>query len=129
MRLKLLTAAGVLSLLWFVSAQGQVNTNRGPIAAKVVVSGQTNLLLVYPQFPNILLATNLNKAFPRQKLSTNQISPQLLTPGLYKTEPYTCIVIVPNKTADDRAVVKSPESGHEMPVVKPELRFVPIPGK
>lgn len=121
--------AVLFSSLWFVSAVAQVNTNQGPFEGKLVNSGQTNLLLVYPQFHNTVLRTNLNGIFPLREFSTNQFPAQFLKPGLYKTEPYTCIVIVPDKQADDRAVHKPTVAPFEMPVTKPELRFVPIPTK
>ena len=52
-------------------------------------------------------------------------------PGLYKTEPYTCLVLVPGKHPDDRMAqrrqLQLPETAARMPVVRPELRFVPWP--
>jgi hypothetical protein len=50
-------------------------------------------------------------------------------PGVYKTVPYACIVVVPDKCPDDRSVVALPERGSTMPVIKPELRFLPLRSK
>lgn len=50
-------------------------------------------------------------------------------PGVYRTEPYACIVVVPDKCPDDRSVVPPSERGSAMPVIKPELRFTPLRSK
>jgi hypothetical protein len=50
---------------------------------------------------------------------------QPLKPGLYKTEPFSCLVLVPSAQADGRAIVKPKEPSPPMPVVKPDLRFIP----
>ena len=46
-------------------------------------------------------------------------------PGLYKTEPYSCVVLVPGPQMDDRSIV-NPGGGHSpMPTITPGLRFIP----
>ena len=47
-------------------------------------------------------------------------------PGLYKTEPYAGIVIVPEAYLDDRALINPAQGELNMPVVQPELRFQPL---
>jgi hypothetical protein len=48
-----------------------------------------------------------------------------LRPGVYKTESHTCIVVVPGSHTDD-AFATVPAGGEwQMPIVKPDLRFVP----
>jgi hypothetical protein len=47
-------------------------------------------------------------------------------PGLYKTTPYSCIVIVPGKNPDDSMAVLPAECSSAMPVIKPELHFIPL---
>jgi hypothetical protein len=48
------------------------------------------------------------------------------SPGVYKTEPYSCIVVVPGAGLDDCFLV-NPGGGHSsMPTVQPELRLVPL---
>jgi hypothetical protein len=51
--------------------------------------------------------------------------PQPVKPGIYLSEPYACIVVVPGAQADDGALIPPPEQVPPMPVVRPELRWVP----
>ncbi len=50
-------------------------------------------------------------------------------PGLYKTEPFSCLVLVPGPHPDDRALAPGAAVDPKMPIVKPELRLVPWPKK
>jgi hypothetical protein len=53
--------------------------------------------------------------------------PAGLKPGVYKTFPYTGIVIVPGPHPDDVSAVESGTNGVEkLPVFKPGLKFVPF---
>jgi len=56
-----------------------------------------------------------------------------LEPGIYKTEPYACIVIVPAKHLDDEIAVGAgtppTDTAPAMPMVKPELHFIPLNSK
>jgi len=72
----------------------------------------------------------LNVAPARPPTLTSSGAPQL-APGVYKTEPYTCLVLVPDPHADDKMIKsrnfpanRSPETPR-MPGVTPDLRFVP----
>ncbi len=47
-------------------------------------------------------------------------------PGLYKTTPFACIVIVPEAHLDDGMAKETPDSPSDMPVLRPDLGFVPI---
>jgi hypothetical protein len=47
-------------------------------------------------------------------------------PGVYRTEPFACIVIVPGGHPDEQSVVKPGDSDSTMPMIEPELRFVPL---
>jgi hypothetical protein len=50
-----------------------------------------------------------------------------LKPGVYRTFPFTCIVIVPGPHPDDVSAVESGTDGMEkLPVFKPGLKFVPF---
>jgi hypothetical protein len=51
--------------------------------------------------------------------------PGSVPPGVYESEPYTCIVVVPGPQWDDRCLVPGGAAIEPMPVVKPELRLVP----
>ena len=86
--------------------------------------------------------TNGWKAFPggavakpslpaRQVLKTNLLvrSGTVLTPGVYKSEPYSCLVIVPDPHIDEKMVRSLDGAVPSMPTVKPDLRFVPWPSK
>jgi hypothetical protein len=52
-------------------------------------------------------------------------APPTVSPGVYKTVPYSCIVVVPGPQPDDRCIVRPGGGDSSMPVVKPELRFIP----
>ena len=49
---------------------------------------------------------------------------QSLAPGVYKTEPYACLVVVPGRI-DERCVIANGDTHPGMPVIQPELRMVP----
>jgi len=80
----------------------------------------------------IIVSTNAAGSVPGRKFQLPQpqkdskASPSLPAPGVYKTEPYTCIVIVPAGHSDDKSVIHPPDPGPNMPVLKPDLRFVPL---
>ena len=48
-----------------------------------------------------------------------------LPPGVYRTEPYASIQIVPGATSDDKMVQAPPSTPH-MLTSTPELRFIPL---
>ncbi|MGB8371082.1 MAG: hypothetical protein ACLPYZ_17890 [Limisphaerales bacterium] len=51
-----------------------------------------------------------------------------LKPGVYKTSPYTCLVLIPGPQPDDCSVHGPGVTGVErMPTIKPELKFIPQP--
>ena len=51
-----------------------------------------------------------------------------LKPGVYKTSPYTCLVLVPGPLPDDGSVLEpGTNSVERMPVIKPGLKFIPQP--
>ena len=129
MWLKHLTIAAAFSG-WLLPISAQVITNRAPVPATVLVANQTNLLLFHPQPGNNgFLATNLYTGLGVSALGSNRTLPKLALPGVYRTEPYACIVLVPERQADDCSVVKPTDRGSAMPVIKPDLRFIPMPGK
>ena len=129
MRPKFIAGVAFAASLGCGAALTQVIGNQAPPAASFGISGQTNLLLMPPPLGSSTLNTNLNSAWGSSALSSDRHLRSLPKPGVYKTEPFTCIVIVPGKNADDRSLFKPAEPGSAMPVVRPELRFVPIPAK
>lgn len=49
-----------------------------------------------------------------------------LKPGVYKTSPYTCLVLVPGPHSDDACVSAPGTAGTEkMPGLQPGLKFIP----
>jgi hypothetical protein len=127
-RKQFIGATAFFSGLLAVSASAQAVTNQAPITATIAVAGQTNILMRNPRIgPKSFFATNLNAGLSAP--AVDGTSAGLPLPGVYKTQPYSCIVVVPAKQPDDRSLVKPAESGSAMPVVKPELRFIPLPPK
>lgn len=53
-------------------------------------------------------------------------TPPTIPPGVYRTTPYSCIVVVPGPHPDDKCVVKHGPGDSPMPVVKPDLQFIPL---
>jgi hypothetical protein len=52
-------------------------------------------------------------------------APATVPPGVYRTVPYSCIVVVPGPHPDDRCIVRPPDVDSSMPITKPELQFIP----
>lgn len=75
-------------------------------------------------------ADNLQHAVPQQKPKAKAKLETPLKPGVYRTEPFSCLVIVPRSDLDPNGVIgieKAPE--WYTPVIKPPLRFVPWKAK
>jgi hypothetical protein len=90
-------------------------TNEDPLVIlRPSVAGSTNLALA-----------SLS-ARPMEYLDRQPEASQPLKPGVYQTRPDAIILIVPKRGLDDRSVVELGGVGSKMPVVKPELRAVPI---
>lgn len=52
-------------------------------------------------------------------------APTAMPPGVYKTFPYSCIVVVPGPHPDDRCIVNPSGGNDPMPIIKPDLQFIP----
>jgi hypothetical protein len=52
-------------------------------------------------------------------------TPGQLPAGVYKTLPYTCIVVVPGPYPDDRAIVSPSSKDYRMPIIRPDVQFIP----
>ena len=48
------------------------------------------------------------------------------TTGVYRTAPYSCIVVVPGPLPDDRSIVSPRGGDSSMPIIKPDLQFIPL---
>jgi hypothetical protein len=128
------------------SFSGQLFADQVKPGHPAAVAGQSSLRALRPvtplpgtNRPNNRAATNsLPKSAPLAPnwtlILTNHpgrgtnVSTALL-PGVYETAPYTCIVVVPEKHVDDSIFVAPTESVTRMPVVKPELQFIPLSKK
>jgi hypothetical protein len=136
MKLRLLIAAAAFATsLQLITPPPQVIRNTRRIAATNLAPAPLELL----QLPHhnakmsLFAAGDGGRAVRNLKMgelaAITKPLPSLPTPGVYKTAPFTCIVVVPGKHADDRSTVKPTEVDSAMPVVKPELRFIPLHSK
>ncbi len=48
-----------------------------------------------------------------------------VAPGVYETAPCSCIVVVPGPQLDDRCIINPSGGDSSMPIVRPDLRFIP----
>ena len=94
-------------------------------------NAQSNLVVVPSPRSNLLF---LALAPARKSELTNQTLPPSAHPpsapttipaGVYKTVPYSCIVVVPGPHPDDRCIFGKGSGDSSMPIVKPELKFIP----
>src|SRR6266704_960718 len=86
---------------------------------KLKVAFGTNLFRIPTNFSLPFSGTNLIISIPGR---------ERLVPGVYKAEPYTCIVVVPRAHADDRMVIGMlDKTESKMPMIEPKLKFVPWP--
>jgi hypothetical protein len=112
---------------------GLVSTNRFPDAGTQLFRAENGEVL------SRFVGTNLFSKTNFFRMPTNLIMPFLsdtnrgpgaspekrLSPGVYLSEPYACIVIVPDLHADASMVIK-PQSGNDrLHVIQPKVEFVP----
>jgi len=101
-----------------LSPSPSVNTN--------AMSGLTSGALAPPAISQPLFETNIfmsTQSLPALK----RTEPTLRTfpgPGVYETVPYSMLVIVP-EPCDEHFVVKVDDPGSRMPIIKPNLEFIP----
>ena len=108
--------------------------------------GSTPPFWVLPQHPGpgisraIIILTNRPTLGPYAEfLSTNSLNASLTLPkpGVYRTEPYASIVIVPRQHLDDNCIIGSTNAfaglalqpDIKMPIIRPELRLIPLDQK
>src|SRR5262245_11407537 len=90
-------------LLWRSSAHSNrpavvILEPRKPVAAQALKPSSSNSTALLSLIPHALLVPN---------------------PGVYKTEPYAGIVVVPEEHLDDRAIINAAQGNLNMPVLKP----------
>jgi len=131
----LIVAAAFATSIQSIVALAQAMTNTRPIAATNPASEPSDLLRVPHQRASMSVFAAADRRHQGRNLKMGKrgaiakSSPSLPIPGAYKTAPYACIVIVPGKNPDDHSVVEPAERGSAMPVIKPELRFIPLRSK
>ena len=101
-------------------------------------SSSTNLLLPKPKLsvPLVALAASPNQTVVVPLMnSSNELmifrvpsahSATIVAPGIYKTEPYTCLVLVPGRHLDDKSIISGNRGPQiQMPTVRPDLKLIP----
>jgi hypothetical protein len=68
--------------------------------------------------------TNLYWILRSNPIAVSSAPPTIL-PGVYKTAPYNCIVVVPGPQLDDKCVVNPGGGNSRMPIIKLDLQFIP----
>jgi len=79
-------------------------------------------LVTPPLFTNSILPEKRELALPQVK---NRDDFSALPPGVYVTEPYACMVKVPEAVYDNITRQNAPVLTNTMPVIRPELRPAP----
>jgi hypothetical protein len=126
---------GVLGCLGFLAAgQGVMHTG-SPQASSPHWLGntQTNVFIVPFAGSNWLFRALPPASKPEFKAQIlpppagpiSPSAPATVPPGVYRTVPYSCIVVVPGPHPDDRCIVRPPDVDSSMPIIKPELQFIP----
>ena len=119
-------------MLWLAGAMAQTATNHSAVVQTNLTPRAASPLALTNGNRVIIISTNRSGSFgsrplqgPQQPKQSNTAQ-NSLAPGIYKTEPYTCIVIVPAEHPDDKSMIRPPETVPNMPVLKPDLHFVPV---
>jgi len=83
------------------------------------------------QWPPRGLTERVQTGFPATayREEVKSFSRELPKPGVYRTTPFACIVIVPPSDFDGQIAVSPPESACPMPLLKPDLHFIPLNSK
>ena len=90
----------------------------------VIPSPGSNLLLL-ASAPVLKPAFSV-QTFPAAARSHPPFAPPAIPAGVYETTPYSSIVVVPGPHPDDRCIIGSGGGGgSSMPVIKPDLQFIP----
>ncbi len=113
--MKRIMAVGAVAMavagLWLL-ADGQEALHRDPAAGPPITwpgNGQSNVIII-PVRSNPVVVPS---------------APPIIPPGVYKTAPYCCIVVVPGPQLDDKCIVNPGGGNSPMPVVKPDVQFIP----
>ena len=77
----------------------------------------------------VLKAPAGSRLVPSQIVAVKDFSPVPDEPGVYTTQPFAGIVVVPQEHLDDSIALSSPEGNTQMPMLNPELYFIPLERK
>ncbi|MHC1763200.1 MAG: hypothetical protein AB9869_02685 [Verrucomicrobiia bacterium] len=133
MNIAFLSAFLALLTAGMIVAAAQAVQRPGPVlpagAKKSPRSTQLAAVVPRPSPPVVFLSTNAvigSKVWKvlERKGGKLEGSP---APGLYKTEPYSCLVLVPGPYIDEKSIIKPSLPLPPMPTVDPGLEFVPWP--
>jgi hypothetical protein len=131
----LIVAAGLAVSVPSVITLARAGWNGGPVAVTSLTSAPAGWAFVSNQWggTRLFLIPNGGHRAGNPQMGSQAVtakSPAFLPePGVYKTTPFTCIVIVPGKNSDDRCMLRPAEADSAMPVIKPDLRFAPLNSK
>ena len=105
-----------------ILAGAQVLTKDTALGTNSILSQPIGLVRPLPQ--NIqILAPLVGTNAQRKVISEAQKAP---APGIYRTIPFACIVVVPGKNPDDQMIIRPAENLDRTPVLNPDLHFVPM---
>ena len=103
-------------------------TNHSTANIPHIVNGVTNSFRAV-RFPTnafgVLTNGSTGLFFPTNRVLSLPAA-KSLAPGVYKTEPFACIVVVPGPHPDERMVVNPGKAETKMPMIEPPLKFVPL---
>ena len=119
--------------LFLASSMAQLLTNKGPPSSAYLAS---NLRLPYVQHGKVQMLPPIPSPGIEASYQTAQRPeavknhlPVRPEPGVYRTTPFACIVIVPGNDLDASMAIRPPETACPMPLLKPELNFIPLQSK
>jgi hypothetical protein len=125
-------ALGCLCVL--AAAQGVLRKDsaRAP-SLRWLGDGQSNLVVIPSPGSNLLFLASAPARKPELMIQTLPSSarphppstPPTIPAGVYQTVPYSCIVVVPGPHPDDRCIFGKGSGDSSMPIIKPDLRFIP----
>jgi hypothetical protein len=94
-------------------------------------NAHSNLVVIPSPNSNVLFLARAPGRKPEITIHFNPPSTNLpsalptIPPGVYRTVPYSCIVVVPGPHPDDRCMFGQGSGETSMPIIKPDLRFIP----
>jgi hypothetical protein len=125
-------ALGCLCVL--AAAQGPLHRGSPPASSMPWPGNAQSNVIVIPSPGSNWLLQGLEpphkpvfniQTFPPSARPHSPSSPRTIPAGVYKTVPYSCIVVVPGPHPDDRCVINPGGVDSAMPIIRPDLRFIP----